>query len=310
MAAFGAPGLAWSVWRLMISAALFGAVLLFVYAIFSQPGRIRMSPQREAAIATGHTDRRTLFEVPVLRPVLWLLLVLAHRLAVPRVKRWLRRTLVAAGSPKYYTAEEVLALAMFFGAALGVLLEAVYLLLFGRFGLIGLGVGLIVGVFLSLYQLQDAAWKRIRRISRRLPYALDLIALAMGAGATFTEAVRTVVRERTDDPFHVELRAMLAEMDLGTTRRQALLSLADRVGLDSLRSIVASVVQAEELGTPLSDVLRDQSALLRLQRSVRAEELAARAGVRILVPCVLLVVAVILTVFGPAIVRVARGGLF
>ena len=143
-----------------------------------------------------------------------------------------------------------------------------------------------------------------------LEYALDLIALSMGAGATFTEAVRTVVREQTDAPFHVELRTMLAEMDLGTVRSKALVNMADRVPLDTLRSIVGAVVQAEELGTPLGQVLHDQATLLRDQRSVRAENAAAAASVRILLPCMLLVLAVLLTVFSPIILKMLHGGLF
>ncbi|MBS3821321.1 MAG: type II secretion system F family protein, partial [Phycisphaerae bacterium] len=109
---------------------------------------------------------------------------------------------------------------------------------------------------------------------------------------------------------NVELRAVLAEMELGTTRRQALQNLANRVPIEPMRNLVSSVIQAEELGTPLSDVLHDQATLLRMQRSVRAENKAAVAGVRILVPCLLLVIAVLLTVFGPAIVRISTGGLF
>jgi tight adherence protein C len=97
---------------------------------------------------------------------------------------------------------------------------------------------------------------------------------------------------------------------LGTTRRRALENLARRVPMDAMRSIVASVIQAEELGTPLGTVLHDQATLLRLQRSVRAENRAAIASVRILIPCLLLVVAVMLAVFGPAIIRAVRKGLF
>jgi len=302
--------LAFGVWDAVISLGILGAVAMLIIGIFNQPGRIQLSPQREVAIATGHTDRRTVFEKPVLRPVLWMCLVLAHRLAVPRAKRWLGRTLVAAGSPNYYTPEEYLALSILTGSVLAVALEVLHLLLYGTFSFLAVIFGLTAGITLTLYQLYSSAHKRVRLISKRVPYALDLIALAMGAGATFTEAVRTIVSEKTGDPFNVELRAMLAEMDLGTTRRKALENLAKRVPLDSLRSIVASVIQAEELGTPLAEVLHSQATLLRLQRSVRAENLAAVASVRILVPCLLLLFAVILAVFGSAIIRALQGGLF
>ncbi|HUT61758.1 MAG TPA: type II secretion system F family protein [Phycisphaerae bacterium] len=297
-------------WMIVLSAGIFLSVSMGLAAIFSQPGEIRMSAQRAAALATGHIDRRTVFEQQWLRPIVWVLLVISHRASLPRGKDWLRRTLVAAGSPNYYTPEEYLALSMLAGLMLGALLTMVNFAVYQQFSLIAFAGGLAVGVAMTLAQLHEKAARRIRQISKRVPYALDLIALAMGAGATFTEAVKTVVREQSDDPFNVELRTMLAEMELGTTRRKALMNLADRVPLDPLRSIIASVVQSEDLGTPLGDVLHDQATLLRQQRSVRAENAAAVASVRILVPCLLLVMAVILTVFGPMILRIFRGGLF
>ena len=85
----------------------------------------------------------------------------------------------------------------------------------------------------------------------------------MGAGATFTEAVKTIVRHDEDDPLDMELKALLAEIDLGTTRRDALRNMADRVPLEAMQGLVASVTQAEELGTPLTAVLHDQATLLR-----------------------------------------------
>ena len=77
-----------------------------------------------------------------------------------------------------------------------------------------------------------------------------------------------------------------------------------------MKAIAASVIQAEELGTPLHKVLHDQSTLLRLQRTVRAENAAAVASVRILMPCLLIVMAVMLIVFAPAIVKFTKHGLF
>ncbi len=294
-----------------ISVGLFVAVFLFVVAVFGQKGEIRMSPQREAAIATGHEDRRTVFEKPLTRPVMWVLLTISHRMAVPKLKRWLQRTLVSAGSPEYYTPEEYLAVSLLTGCVLGGVLVLVYMVLAA--GQISLGtwlVGVILGAGLMLAVIYDKASKRLRQIGRQIPYSMDLIALAMGAGGTFTEAVQTVVREKQDDPFNVELKALLAEMELGATRRRALENMADRVPLEQLRSIVSSVVQAEELGTPLADVLHSQANLLRLQRSARAENAAAVASVRILVPSLLILIAVIIAVFAPAILRLLEGGLY
>ncbi len=302
------------IYQLGLSIGILVAVTLLIVAVFGQTGQIEISPQRQAALATGHTDRRTVFEQPLLRPVIWLLLGMSHRLAMPKFKEWLRRKLVAAGSPEYYTAEEYLALSLLTGVALAGVIELVYVLVPPhQLSFMAIVSGLVLGTGLNVYQLYARADNRIRQISKRVPYAIDLISLAMGAGATFTEAVSAVVRkarDEEDDPFHVELRAMLAEIELGTTRRQALRNLADRIPLDLLRSIVASVIQAEELGTPLAEVLHSEATLLRMQRSLRAENAAAVASVRILVPSLLILMSVVLAVFAPAIVRVFRRGLF
>lgn len=285
-------------------------IVLLIYSVFGHKAEPKLSPEREAALATGHTDRKTVFETPVIRHLMWLLLGLAHRLAMPRLKAWVRIKLVAAGNPDYYTPEEYIALSMSTGTILGLVLFVVYVTLFGQFSVLTFAIGFAAGFGLSVYQVYSRAEKRLRQISKRVPYSLDLISLAMGAGATFTEAAQTVVREEAEDPFNVELKTMLAEMDLGTTRRRALQNLSDRIPLDSLRSIVASVIQAEELGSPLGEVLHQQASLLRLHRSVRAENAAAVASVRILVPSLLILISVILAIFGPATLRIIERGLF
>jgi len=283
---------------------------LIIYAVFGQSATVRLSPEREAALATGHTDRKTVFESGVIKHFMWMLLSLAYRIRAPQIRRWIRAKLIAAGNPDYYTPEEYVALALATGTLLGGLLEIVFVALARSFSFTIFLLGVGIGAVLSMYQLYDRADKRIRLISKKVPYSLDLISLAMGAGATFTEAAQTVVQEESDDPFNVELKTMLAEMDLGTTRRKALQNLAARIPLDSLRNIVASVIQAEELGTPLGEVLHQQASLLRLHRSVRAENAAAVASVRILVPSLLILIAVVIAIFGPAILRIIQRGLF
>ncbi|MDP6543999.1 MAG: type II secretion system F family protein [Phycisphaerae bacterium] len=299
------------IFDIALSGGIFLVVTLFVVAIFRQPYEITVSHQRQSAIETGHGDRQTVFENTLLRPILWIMLSGAFRMAVPRFKEWIRKTLVSAGNPNYYSPEEYLALSLFYGAMIAVAVSLFYMITPLGFSFVSMMLGFLVGMGLTIYQLREAAGKRLRLIAKRVPYALDLISLAMGAGATFTEAIATVVRERGDDPFNEELKVVLAEIELGTTRRQALQNLATRIPIDMLRSIVASVIQAEDLGTPLADVLHSQASLLRLQRSVRAENLAAVASVRIMVPASLILLSVILAVFGPAVVRfIESGGIF
>jgi tight adherence protein C len=298
------------VWQLVLTLGVFASTLLLMLTLFSQPGEIRISPQREAALLAGNVDRKTVFENPLLRPLMWLLLMLSTSLSMVGFKDWVRRTLVAAGSPDYYTSEEYIALSMLTGLMTGLMMGLLSMVFSGgQVGFFWVVVGWLVGGGLSLLQLRSKATTRLRAIARQIPYSLDLVSLAMGAGATFVEAVQTVVGEEVDDdPFNDELRALLSEMDLGTTRRRALENMADRIPIQQLHAIISSVVQAEELGTPLADVLHSQATLLRLQRSVRAENLAADASVKILVPCLLILMAVILAVFAPWILSGSKTG--
>jgi tight adherence protein C len=289
---------------------IFLVTAMFIVAIFRQPYEITISHQRRSAIESGHGDRHTVFENPMLRPLLWIMLSMSHRMALPRLKAWIRQALVSSGNPNYYSPEEYLALSLFYGTIIASVV-VIFSISIGGFSFISMLIGFMVGMLITIFQLREAANKRLRLIAKRVPYALDLISLAMSAGATFTEAIATVVREGSDDPFNEELKIVLAEIELGTTRRQGLQNLAERIPIDMLRSIVASVIQAEDLGTPLADVLHSQASLLRLQRSVRAENLAAVASVRIMVPGALILLSVILAVFGPAVVRfIESGGIF
>lgn len=294
-----------------IAACIFCAIVLLVVGLFGQRGETEMTAERQMALAVGHADRDTLFENPLAQPIMWLLLRVAVWLPAPNFKRTLRRQLITAGNPNFYSHEEFLAVALLMGLVLALLAEILMLLVDqGRLSFSMPLAGMVFGFGGTVYGLFGQAARRVRNISKRVPYTLDLISLAMGAGATFTEAVRTVVREDPTHPFNVELNTVLAEMELGTTRRQALTSLSERIPLDGLRSIIAAVVQAEQLGTPLSDVLKQQADLLRLQRSVRAEKAAASASVRILLPGVLILISVVLTVFGPVIIRALKGQLY
>ncbi len=299
------------VWlKMAVAVSILGAVTTGVMGLFAQKGKVEVTPERRAALEAGAADRSTVFENALFQPLMWMLLVAARRVGLRGMKKYLRNNLVAAGSPNFYTADEYLAVSMLWGLAMVVVLEVGNLVMSGQVSYTLPVVGFLAGTGMGIYALHGKAGKRVREISRRIPYTLDLIALAMGAGAMFTEALATVIREDREHPLNVELNTVLAEMELGTTRQQALRNMSDRVPLENLRSIVASIIQAEALGTPLADVLKQQADLLRLQRSVRAEKLAAAASVRILIPSLLILASVVLTVFGPFIIQAMKGELW
>ena len=169
----------------------------------------------------------------------------------------------------------------------------------------------VVGFLIPLFVLSSSATRRARRIGKQLPYTLDLIALVMASGSSFTEAVETLIRDDPEDDLNQELAFSLSEMEYGTTRAQALMNLGVRIPLDSLRSVIGAVNQAEKLGTPLSSILKVQAEMLRMHRSVRAEKLSASASLKILVPSMLILLAVVLVIGAPMIIRfIVQGSLW
>ena len=136
-------------------------------------------------------------------------------------------------------------------------------------------------------------------IKRRLPFFLDLLTLLMEAGASFLDSLHQAVREFHGHPVAVEFGRVLADMNLGKARVEAFDNLRQRLDDDEITSIVASMIQSEKLGTPLSHIFRTQSDLLRVKRTQRAETIAGEAGVKMLLPGVLVMAAAVLIILGP-----------
>jgi len=140
---------------------------------------------------------------------------------------------------------------------------------------------------------------------------LDVLALSVGAGLDFNSSLERVVsKDSTRSPLVEEMRYVLQEVKMGSTRREALLGLKARVPSDYVNGLVSSVVQAEQMGTPLTNILRIQAGAIRLKRSQRAEKLAGEAPVKLIMPLLFIVASVMLTLFGAIIVKAMRGELF
>ncbi len=294
---------------LLVNLLLFAGVFLLIWSLFRFPVPPEPPVHRRVAMAMGASKRNTVFEHPALAPLMSLAMTVAARFSFAPIRRRVHRDLEASGNPQGYSVEEYVALCLASGVGLGLAAAVLGWIFLGNFDpTIGLMLTLL-GFALPIWTLHAAATSRLNRITKQLPYTLDLIALMMEAGASFTEAIETVVRDDPDDDFNQELRLVQAEIEFGTTRSQALSNMAERIPLDSVRSIVGAVNQASALGTPLSIILKNQSSGLRTFRSVRAEKLSASASLRILVPSMLILLAVVFIVFGPVLIRWSTGTL-
>jgi tight adherence protein C len=137
------------------------------------------------------------------------------------------------------------------------------------------------------------------------------MALAMGAGLDFPGAVRQVVQKSSnpDDPMVEEFTLIMQSLNLGRMRKDTLSEFARRAPVDVVKEFVGSLIQAEERGNPVADVLQIQATGSRTRRSVRAEELAAKAGVAMVGPLMLVFAAIMMLILGPMYLQLKNGAM-
>ena len=288
---------------------VFASVFFLMTALFRAP--VDVADESVFRTDVDNVQRSTIFEMVPLRPFLVPLYHLARRLNVPRFKQHVLHLLLALGNPNQYSPDEYLVVCLVWGVVGGIGMWVGAMLVLGGVGLVALmtyvALGFAVGFIVAYLWLRERALRRLRAISKRLPYTLDLIAMAMDAGATFYEACRSVIQDEPEDPLNQELAILVREIDFGRSRQDALTHLGQRIRVDGLDGIISAVLQAEHLGTPLADVLKLQANLLRMRRSMRAERRAGEASVKMLVPMMLILLAVVVVIFAPMIVKVIEG---
>jgi tight adherence protein C len=173
----------------------------------------------------------------------------------------------------------------------------------GRNLLMFYGVIQGLGIYGPRMWLQGRIRARKKQIWRSLPDAFDLITASVEAGLGIDAAFNRVV-DKVSGPFAVELTRTLREIQIGRSRREALEELAERTGVEELRSLVNSVIQAESMGISIASVIRVQTGVMRTRRRQMAEEKAFKAPIKMVFPLVFFVFPCILIVIGgPAVIK-------
>jgi tight adherence protein C len=221
----------------------------------------------------------------------------------PRELGSLRLRLVQAG----YRREE--ALTIFFGIrvafALGLFALFASSILAKPNLALALG-GLGLGYILPGMVLARMAKRRAHRIRLSLADMLDLLVVSVEAGLGLDQALQRVGAELAFayPELSDELRLINLELRAGKPRSEALRNLADRTGVDDLSSLVTMLIQTDKFGTSVAQSLRVYSETLRTKRRQRAEEAAAKTGVKMVFPLVLCIFPAIWVVtIGPAAIR-------
>jgi tight adherence protein C len=168
------------------------------------------------------------------------------------------------------------------------------------------GAGLIFGYLGPQLVVARRIKKRQKSILLALPSALDLLTISVEAGLSFDAALARVV-DKYDNEFSRELTIMLNEVRLGRPRLEALDDVARRCKVEELSNFIQAIIQSEQLGVGVANVLRIQSEEIRRKRRQRAEEQGQKAPLKMLFPMVgCIFPTLFIVLLGPAVIEVAH----
>ena len=212
----------------------------------------------------------------------------------------MREMLAMAGYEQALTAEQFMTARIMMGA-LGVVFAVLFMA--SDKAMMGLLVLLCMVLYPQVW-LRGLVAKRHLQILKALPNVLDLLTLSVEAGKDFVTALRDILARRQPDELGLELRKALHEIQLGKPRHDALKEMTMRVRQPELTSVLNAIIQSDELGMSIGQVLRIQAEQLRAKRFARAEKLASEAPVKILFPVALLIFPAVFTVvLAPMLMR-------
>lgn len=164
-------------------------------------------------------------------------------------------------------------------------------------------LGFVVGFFLPRFALARITKNRQRELRWGLADALDLMVVSVEAGLGLNAAMMKVANELKDVHSAIAIEFELANLEIrvGRERDEALRNLAERTGVDDLRSLVAMLIQTDKFGTSIAKGLRVFSDSLRTKRRQRAEQEAQKAAVKLLFPLAcFLFPTLFIAILGPA----------
>ena len=237
-----------------------------------------------------------------LRPAVTRLGAMLSRSSPGKARADLERRLDLAGRPGNLTPEDFGAVRIVAAVVMAVVGLGVGFLL-GNLVLLAVSfaVGAILGYYLPVLWLKQKVDSRRAEIQKGLPDAMDLMVIAVDAGLGFDAALMRVT-EKYKNALSVEFAKMLREVSLGRPRGEAMDQMGRSSGVDDLHNFIQAVIQSEQFGTGIGRILRIQADEMRRKRRQRAQEKAAQATLKMLLPMVGCIFPTLwIVLLGPAI---------
>jgi len=220
----------------------------------------------------------------------------------PKLERDLRLAGIKMSISDYLAAKF-----MFILGIIGVTLVIAFVLrISGVFKFLIILAGMILSILGPSIYLSTRIKNRQGLIRNQMPDVMDLVTVCVEAGLGF-DAALLKIDEHSQGPLVDELIIVQREIQMGLPRREALKKFADRNSVSELKTFVGGLIQADQLGLPIKNVLRAQSAQLRLTRKQIAEEKAMKAPIKMMLPLVVFIFPVIFIVLlGPTVLQTMK----
>ncbi|TET99865.1 MAG: type II secretion system F family protein [Dehalococcoidia bacterium] len=295
----------------VIGFLVFAAVVSLVLGLARRASSVmeaRMQDFRTRAVAPveGEADLSEPFAERVLVPGIEGLANVATSVLPARVLANIEKQLVMAGNPMTLNAYVV-----FWMLSVSLMAGLVLVSVLVVWGTVGIEQAVAVLVFGVVGWMLPGTWlkgrvrRRQKEVLKALPDGLDLVTTCVGAGLGLDAALARVA-EKSSGPLADELARMLREVAMGKLRREAMTEMSNRIGVEELTSFVNGVIQAEQLGVGIAQVLRVQADQMRTRRRQRVEQAAHEAPIKMIFPLVLFIFpAFMLVILGPAVIRIA-----
>lgn len=242
----------------------------------------------------------------VIRPIGNKISDIINKITPKGMKKRIEEHLIMAGRPLNISVNQWFALKFFISGVIPVI-SIIYLAIINRLSfklLFVLGVFAVIVNLLPDLIIKQIIRNRQKLIENSLPDVLDLLTVSVEAGLSFDGALGRLV-DNMPGVLASEFGRVLSEMRMGKSRRDALKDMSIRCGVPDLTTLVGALIQADELGVSISNVLRVQSAQMRIKRRQRAQEKAMKAPIKMLFPLVLFIFPTIFAVLlGPAVIRI------
>lgn len=293
---------------LYVGYALLGvAVLMLVYQLASEQESISAQDHLED-IGSGDKKMSPLFRLARTFIRQFFVPAIRSKKQLDGIRTKYRRSIISAGVKDFISSDELIGLKILLAFVLPIVGLILTVTKFYELPAIVIVVLPFVGFFGPDFWLRDKIQKRHKEVLKALPFMVDLLALSTEAGLDFVGAMHKVVEKAPKSPLVDEVAQVLKDIQLGSSRAQALREMSTRVNLKEMNSFVAVLISAEQMGAPVGNVLRQQSNQVRNERFIRAEKAGGKAAASLLLPMIPLLIAVLAILVGAFMVGNNDGG--